>query len=377
MLHHLLASSPGDSVALEVLGDTSRSLSTGSQMVEEAKSTVTGSNPIADQAVPLWKTLGNWASAVKDGALDPHRTRFVLWVSRPFRGVLAERFSEASSESAARDALSEMGRILRLPQGFSTAGLAQSLRPHVDRFLSTQESNRIAIVEAFRLDFGSGDAVGDLRERVGDRFFLKEVADQIMNSLLGWVEAQVTALIQRNQPAVLHYDSFHEQAAAVLRRFNQAGVLESYARDPTAREQEQELATRTYVRQLFEVVDQDEDFELILEAIVCYLKSQTDQVVWADAGQVWEGSFEDFEQNLKRAWRRKRRAIDLREQGNSPRSRGFLLYSSCLEHQCKLQNMVVPDHFIPGSYHALSEDLEIGWHPDYLKLFAQSETIDK
>ena len=74
---------------------------------------------------------------------------------------------------------------------------------------------------------------------------------------------------------------------------------------------------------------------------------------------------DDLDAALKRSWKNKRRTCGI-EHGSKPGEiQGQALYSDCMDFTIYLQAMQPPDHFIPGCFHRLADDLSIGWHPDY------------
>ena len=78
-----------------------------------------------------------------------------------------------------------------------------------------------------------------------------------------------------------------------------------------------------------------------------------------------ESSFDDFEEALQRTWGNHKRKIDIRLAGHSDIQKGHYLFLKCSSHQGMLERLQVPSHFTPGSFHALADDLVIGWHPHY------------
>ncbi len=83
----LLAAAPGTSCAIEVLDDVSETAEDGKTTLVQTKSTLTA-NPVADRAIPLWKTLANWPRLSQLGFVDPNTTNFKLYVSREVKGDL-------------------------------------------------------------------------------------------------------------------------------------------------------------------------------------------------------------------------------------------------------------------------------------------------
>jgi len=80
---------------------------------------------------------------------------------------------------------------------------------------------------------------------------------------------------------------------------------------------------------------------------------------------VLEPSLEEFANRLERHWENSRRLAKVNLAGRSEIDLGQTVLANCMDYQVQLQGMEVPSYFIPGSYHALSDGLRIGWHPRF------------
>ena len=103
--------------------------------------------------------------------------------------------------------------------------------------------------------------------------------------------------------------------------------------------------------------------------MIDYLRASTDRTQWSARGFVHETSFDEFERGLQRTWESCRAKTNIALRGHSDIERGQYLYAECSQHAGKLEGLEVPDHFTPGSFHALADTLSVGWHPDYRSMF--------
>ena len=372
LLFHLLHGDSGDVVALEVVGDTSVHRTDGTVLSEESKVVTRGANPITDRAVPFWKTFANWIRASAERALEPDRTLFRLWVSRDFTpGDIAARFHDAATSKDASEAVSFAAASLGV-EGGDYEGVSETLRPHVRTFMEAPEATRDAVVQRFEIDSGVGEVFQELRERLRKRFVAEHALDPVIERLVGWVKVQTDTRLEAGQPAVLSWDDFREHATRVIARYNQEHILLSYAPDQFALSEQDQAAhlPRTYVRQLQLVLTEEDDFDLILEAITDYLKAQIEEVEWASRGLVEEPRLSEFRNTLKRAWRNRRMRVQAAHKGVADEARGRILLGECMEHKATLDTLEPPAHFVPGTFHALADAEEIGWHPFYSTLLS-------
>jgi hypothetical protein len=362
-------------VSLEVLEDVARQHVSGPTLASQTKSGL-GENPITDHAVDFWKTLGNWLDSATLGELDAETTTFEIYVARRRSpGEIARLFATASTDEAAAAALNRARDIMwgAGPSYSRRRSVAAALRPFTDAFLVPDNAIAQKIVRHFKLSFPTGtDPHEDLRLLARHKWVLPEVVDDIIKHAHGWVKERIDRLIQQHKPAVIDVADFNREITSYLPRLNFHRVLMSFASEPTTREIEAERL-RTYVRQLDLVEASGED---VLEAINAYLRASVMRAKWGEEGAVHEDSFSEFAEALITYWRNKRNHNELAQHGMTPVQLGKLLLADCNLHRENLQGMPVPSFFTPGSYHALADELEVGWHPDYRTHIAKATTQD-
>ena len=374
LLWHLLHAEAEESVSLEVLGDVAVTSPTGEGLVEEVKSrTVKGSNPIADHSVELWKTFRNWVDGVLSGIFDPNNTSFVLYTSREFEGSFLLRLAEAQTEeqaSAALDLISD--QLLGPPPHFSKRNtLARTLLPHIEQVFSPAGRDTMRkIVRRFSYKYGSQVPKEEMLAALGTKAVGTEVLNDVLLHLLGWLKDRVDTLIANGQPACITVPQFVLELVAYTRKIDREHILASLAPLPTKTSVEEHIATRLYVTQLELIEAPDEDK---LAAISDYLRAEADRIDWAAKGLVHASTFDELEEELIRAWRSYQTRIGAAHREKEEMDRGRLLFADCCLHRINMQGSEPPAHFARGNFHALADELTIGWHPRYKSLLGPQE----
>jgi len=346
-------------VSLEVLGDTATH-GDDLTVVEEAKSRTSASNPVSNRARDLWKTFRNWIKGVEAGELSVEKTRFVLHVAGEFTGPIVARFSEASSPDGVRAAL-EAAEAELLGQ----ADLAAKTKELVEFVFDESRRQTVeAIVLRFTLETGSATSRDEMLEALEEKTVSPEIADKVLEQLFGWATLKVEELIARQRPAVVAQQVLMTELRAIMRRVDREIYGASFSPVPSAEDVEAE-GGRNLVRQL-ELVDLDD--EETLPALADFLRAQADRIDWSVRGIIHGASFDELEADLETAWRNHKRRIDIHARERNEVDRGKLLYAECSLHKATLQGQTPPDHFIRGSYQALSDAMDVGWHPDYRRL---------
>lgn len=361
MLAHLLRCHEGQAVSLEVLDDIAVT-GPGSTTAEQTKSGL-AHNPIADRSVDLWKTLFNWVEAIRKGglALD---TRFVLYVAQPHEGKLASELHETTDRPSA------LNLVIRLRQEYwgdpprfaKKSGLPNSLARYVNGVLETSDDVLCRLIVGFVLQKGSGSPGDDIRSSLREKAISGGAVENILTHLLGWVKRTVDGLIEKGRPAVITFGEFHKILVAEAKRFDRSNSLVTSPRTISETEVNYELRNRVYIRQL-QIINL-EDNELV-QAVNDYLQASAARTLWSERADVIEPSFEEFRDELERQWASRRRLAQVEHTGRTDLDIGRVVFSKCMEIRPRLQGMDVPGFFAPGSYHALSDGMKVGWHPRY------------
>jgi hypothetical protein len=79
---------------------------------------------------------------------------------------------------------------------------------------------------------------------------------------------------------------------------------------------------------------------------------------------------DDFEEKLTDYWRNARTQCEIELANRKAAERGQYLLAECMKCSPPLQGKAVPHDFVEGCFHALADELLVGWHPDFEKLTA-------
>ena len=362
-LTQLLLEAPvGSFCSMEYLDDVAQQQTDDSVRLIQSKSALT-SNPVADRAKSLWKTLSNWTALASDSDCDLEKTIFEIYVSRPVHGQLVEAFSSAHTMEEARAAIAQArdalwGQGPEFPLKSATAG---EIAPYLERVFGADAARMERIVCNFQLTHGSGSPQADIEAAIRTHPVSATRVADIADHMCGVVKRRVDELLEAGQPAVIARDAFYGWYAAYLRKVDRDTVLPSRAKAPSEEESHGQMP-KIFVQQLDLI---GLPFEDKLEAASDYLMAAADRTAWAVSGEVDVSSFDDLDAALKRGWKNKRRTCGI-EHGSKPGDvQGQALYSMCMDFTTPLQAMQPPDHFIPGCFHRLADDISIGWHPDF------------
>ena len=204
-----------------------------------------------------------------------------------------------------------------------------------------------------------------LRPLLLEKLVGEDALDDILTWSQGWVKRTIDAFLERGQPARVARQEFHQALLKYVRLHDRDSILRSVAGKVTDKQIATELAVRTYVRQL-QLIDVN-DLN-ILVAVNDFLTASVDRTTWSNQGLISETALDTFESELALTWYNKQLRTHAGHADKPTVSQGQLLFADCMEHHTTLDGLETPAAFVRGSWHALAEDLTIGWHPDYKTL---------
>lgn len=359
LLHYLLAADPPEFVSLEVLDDVSVTRRDGTRVAEQDKSYL-ASNPLADRAEALWKTLRNWVDAAEAGALAPDRTRFVLYAPKAQPGQLAQLLVTAKNPTTIAAAIEQLRAL------GDEAGNA-AWQPHARAILAADRTALSQIIGHLEIDTPAGSPSDTLPPLFAAKLISPECLDDSIKWAHGWVKDTIDSLLEKSEPACICYQHFHDALRTFVKHHDRLVFLQSYAGTPEVADVNHHLAFRCYVRQLRII---DLEHVDVLEAVNDYLRSSVDRTEWARRGFITETSLDAFEHELEITWRNKKLKVTLGHSTATPEQIGQLLYAECMDHSLALDGLPTPPAFLRGSLHSIADDCKIGWHPNYAMLLA-------
>lgn len=363
-LSKLLEIDPDWTASLEVFEDVGAESASGNRIAEQTKSGKKG-NPISDNSVDLWKTFSNWIYAAQNGEIDINKTSFEIFVSKKRTGEIVKSFAEADTVEKAQTALQNARMKLwgQSPEYKLKSKISKNIKNFVGTVLDkNNEEIACAIIKNFSFQCGSGDSYKDIKAKMVKKFVPGDILDDVILYALGWVQKNINSLIENEKPAIIAYDAFHIEITSFVRKHDQRTILTSFAGSPSTEKIQEDLKIKTYVRQL-EIVDSNKEDKI--RAIIDFFKSTADRARWSAQGLIHETSFDEFEDGLRRTWDNLKTKNSITLNNKTEIEQGRHLYAECSLHKGRLEGYELPEHFIPGSFHLLSDQEIIGWHPDY------------
>jgi hypothetical protein len=358
----LLEAPAGSFCSLEVLDDLSTEIPNETVHLTQSKSAL-GANPVADRAISLWKTFYNWLQLVEKGLVTPGKAKFEIYVSRQVEGNIVNAFHLSKSSEQAKKALQEARDEIwgASPKFAAKKTVPESLAKYVNAIFEAADDLILPIIANFQLRCGSGSPHSDLEQLLGQHPISEARRNDVRDKLLGWVKEKADTRLEKELPAIIARDDFHKEYTAFVRWADRETILKSFTPKPTYQQQLAHMSD-VFVRQLDLI---ELDFDGKLEAVSDFLRAVADRTHWSKSGHVHEDVFDVLDDDLQRVWKNICREKLLEHDDKSHVHQGAAIHASCMLHQTQVQGMTPPGHFVPGCFHQLADEMQVGWHPNF------------
>ena len=358
MLSYLLGSRPSMIVSLEDFDDISVFCPKNGIILEQDKSSISGSNPISNSSPDLWKTIYNWIVLIEEKKIDATRTKFKLYTRNRYESELIELFDKATNDEESYAAINKSISIIGNIDN-------KALGKYLDKISKTEKNNLASIIKNFTYLHGDGDLNEEIRIEISSLIGVPpEYAVPIREHLLGWINGIITSEIETEGKVSIDFEFFKKEIDAIVRKLDRKTIISSLVGECKINELG-DYKNSIFIKQL-DIINCDEN-EIIQAAI--YKRRAEDNVIkWSEAGLVHQSSYVEFNSSLKIAWQSHSGIEKITNSTVSEVNLGRLILLKCFNEKIKLQGMDTEHYFVPGSYHQLSNSLEIGWHPEYKKI---------
>ena len=360
-LVHLLKSGPGDSIAIELLGDVARKITDGHLVTEEDKSSIVG-NPLTDRSNELWKTFFNWVTATNDGQLKLEGTTFIIYCNAKGRPGFVNLFDAVKDEEQAKQA------IAKVKEEFSNLDTDHEIFPYYDYVVNRNENIFVKLLPKFELHIGTDGVFEDVKTELRKKIFSLYQLDFLIEQLNGWLNRVIIEKIETKSNSPICWEDFESHCQVLFDRARKRELLDFTVQlviDESTVSTQRSQHPR-YLRQL-EAINASDD--TLVEAVSDFLRAKVNRHKWIENEIIDELVATDFETRLQRFWKNTRQLIELTDKDKHEYDRGMRLYLECKNRNETIRDMTPPFSTVAGTFHALSDAPGLGWHPYWEKQF--------
>ena len=354
-LSRLLQVGPGGKVGVEIVGDVSSHFSNGTVISEEDKSSII-KNPLTDRSTDLWKTFYNWINAINAKEIDLEKTVFVLYCNKPGRKGLVNQFNDVKSIEDAKKS------IISTKKELENINNKHEIWTFYDFVINKNEELFQQIIQKFEFQLGKDAAFDDLKVEFQRLSLPDNLIEHAMNEISGWFQKTIIEKIASKKLSVISWEEYNKYAQPAFTRIRNKELIDFASKQlPSKKDITKVINVQpAYICQLdFISLPSNE----VIEAVSDYMRADINRNAWIEKGILDECSANDFENRLFSYWENAQNEISITQSKLSEKKQGKLLLYRCKSRQEKINNITPPDRTISGTYHAIADRKEIGWHP--------------
>jgi hypothetical protein len=362
-----LSKLPSDAkVGVEVADDIVIHLNKGETLdtiYEQAKHTVKKKVPYADSSIDLWKTLFNWINAINRGDIDPSKTIFSIFCNKQIpstRLVYQLNNAKAADAKALEEAYND---LIKVAKSLRT----KAMKPYGKLVVDTDKKVLLELINNITiLDTQYSHTRIEYIQLVKDELHLSDnlPINDIIDKLSGFVMNYLIDKWRNREEAWISVSVFNKQAVQLIaEHVKKSFVEQTTSLLPVASQLIKKGKTKTFANQL-DLIGCNEDE--ILEAIHDYFRALSERDRYARDGEISSDKLELYFNELKSNWQTISRPRFKFIDGASKEQIGYEVFYESLKYKGKLNGFEPEQSYtFKGAYHHLSNELEIGWHPDW------------
>lgn len=339
---------------------------------EQDKSSIQpNGKPFKDRSKDLWNTLKIWVDEIKSGTLIIDTTKLVCVTNK-----ILDKDSLIKIIAAAKND-EEVAAAFFLLKAASTKppeGIKEIIKSVIaEENILRQIIPQITLIEENNTESRSRE--------IGEKLNLPvDIKENVISSLRGWFMETILIQLDEGKAPVIRKTDFINRLTKLITKeaddkivFKVKRMVQSNITD-IDREQ---VSDRIFVKQL-ELIEHPEKNGILLDAIDDFLCSESERTRLTLKGDIDREDLNDMDDASRERWkevfRRKQAQLKLIVDETELAIIAYEIYDDTISNYiAEIKGYRTHAYLTKGSFHKLSDQLEIGWHPEWKNIFQKNE----
>ena len=362
----LAKKNPASVISIEKFDDIAFETADLAKCLIQAKHHISAKS-VDNKSVDLWKTLGIWTENFSVGVFQAEKTTFFLiTTATAAEGSALAKLREEATQLDRAEALDLLRNAAKESSNKTTAAARK-------KFLSlTDDEARLLISRITVYDNHPNltDVISDIEAELV--LVAPGKTDLAAQYLEGWWLNVVGKQLIADQSSTIPVQHIITKANEIGHTLKKEALPLD---DPDALEVKEYSdgdEKRVFVRQMRAIQLADRHIE---SAVYDYYRAYAQRSKWARENLILDNELGDYDRKLEDSWQRKFDGECIAAEPESEADKlhlGKTLYIWASQESVALRN-VVEKWITAGSFHGLSDQLRIGWHPDFQVLLKDAE----
>lgn len=358
-----------EAVSIELVDDVAAVNEKGEVIYrEQDKSSIQeNGEPFKNRSKDLWNTLKIWIDDIKNGTLKIESTKLVCVTNKKLdKDLIIKKIAAAKTEEEISAAILLLKTAAAKPPAvikeISAAVIAEEE-------ILKQLIAKIELIEDNTLETRN--------QEIADKLHLEdEIKENVILSLRGWLLNSILTQLDKGKAPIVKKTDFNNRLSRIINKEKDDRIVFEVKRLVKSRiseEDREQVSDRIFVKQL-DLIEHPEKSSILLDAIDDFLCSESERTRLTLKGDIDRDDLNDMDDISKERWkevfRRKRTALKIVMDESEMAELAYDIYDSVVSgYVAKLKGLDTYPYLTKGSFHKLSDELEIGWHPNWEKHF--------
>ena len=329
---------------------------------------------LTDRSIEFWKTIRVWSEGIKDGTFMPERTIFTLiTTATKSESTFINKFDSDDED--------DLNTILTTMEAISMETGNEANDKGYKAFAALTEEQKKMLIKNIRIadaDLSVNETLYALRKLL-EVCAPSKALDQFVDGVMGWWFINSVTTLLSPEVTSIPRESVKNYIDNLRDQLRADSLPEDFYRAVEVSDAELEKChSKNYVRQL-DIVGATEREKR--SAISDYQRAYGQRSKWLRDGRVSQEEYDVFDSTLYDEWHDRHGLVkdlvedktdDERKRAGHEFYRDFYVDPKFTMPSFKNKGMYITK----GSYQMLSDDIKIGWHPDYEIIMRSDETLE-
>lgn len=364
-------------IAIERLDDIDITDSNNCVSLYQLKHHITRQANLTDRSPDLWKTIREWSNYIKEGnSIDGINLLLVTTNPVPENSIAHDLQQKDRNNIKILEKLSSIAQ-----KGVNSNNNSENTPSYSD-FLSLEQYLCLKLVSAITIlsDKPNMEEIdSNIKNKLGLTFRSQNL-QKGFEALLGWWETKVVKLLIESESNLISTEEITLQLQDIRDQYNQIIPFPRHENDLIPEDSEYADPKKKYLQQL-DLIEIGSKRKI--NAKNDFYRASSERSQWISDKLVHFDTIKNYDNRLKEEWKNRRDVInDDLSKNPTPEelvNKGKDLYKWVeLEANIPVNPNCIsfPRYLTKGSYHLLSDQLLIGWHPKYETIFGEEDNED-
>lgn len=323
--------------------------------------------PFKDRSKDLWNTLMIWVTEIKNKTLNPINTILVCVSNKKLDdNSLIKKIAAAKLPKETEDVIALLKSAVIKPP--------KTLKETIGKVLADEEVLKKLIPQIQLLD---GNTLQERNEDIANELGLNDdIRENVIVDLRGWFNDSILAQLEKGNAPIIQRTELNKRVQRAIQNEGDKRIkvlAKRFLQIEITKDNIAEAKEKVFVKQL-ELIKHYDKENIIIDAIDDFFYSEHQRTQLVLQGDITRNELLAIDDSSKERWKEsfRRKMVQYNNEMNETQlsELAFEIYDTTINgYLTRIRGFATEDYFTKGSFHKLSDALEIGWHPNWEKHF--------